>query len=471
MVKATQSKTYDFDAIIIGTGPGGEGAAMNLAKSGKTVAVIERHQQVGGGCTHWGTIPSKALRHSVSRYIEYKENPLFQMDDQSSNLTFPHILKHAAGVIRKQVQLRSSFYERNRVKVFQGAASFVDAHHIRIEQDGAPDQVISAGHIILATGSRPYRPQNVDFTHSRIFDSDTILSLTADVRHIIIFGAGVIGCEYASIFRGLGVRVDLVNTRDRLLSFMDAEISDALSYHFWNSGVTIRHGEEFDRIEGCADGVILHLQSGKKMKADCILFANGRTGNTDKLNLNAIGLKADSRGQLKVNDNYQTEVPSVYAVGDVIGYPSLASAAYDQGRIAANSIIHGNCSTYLIDDIPVGIYTIPEMSSVGKNEQELTAARVPYEVGRAQFKHLARAQIANTSVGSLKLLFHRDTKEILGIHCFGERAAEIVHIGQAIMMQKNGGNTIEYFVHTTFNYPTMAEAYRVAAMNGLNRLF
>jgi NAD(P) transhydrogenase len=252
---------------------------------------------------------------------------------------------------------------------------------------------------------------------------------------------------------------------------MDAEISDALSYHFWNSGVTIRHGEEFESIEGLPDGVILHLQSGKKMKADCILFANGRTGNTDTLNLAAIGLKADSRGQLKVNSKYQTEIENIYAVGDVIGYPSLASAAYDQGRIAGHAIIHGDCPTQLIDDIPVGIYTIPEMSSVGKTEQQLTAARIPYEVGRAQFKHLARAQIANTSVGSLKLLFHRDTKEILGIHCFGERAAEIVHIGQAIMMQKNGGNNVEYFVHTTFNYPTMAEAYRVAAMNGLNRLF
>ncbi|MFC4657116.1 Si-specific NAD(P)(+) transhydrogenase [Rheinheimera marina] len=471
MAKTTKAVQYDFDAIIIGTGPGGEGAAMNLAKSGKRVAVIERYEKVGGGCTHWGTIPSKALRHSVSRFIEYKENPLFQMDDQSSNLTFPQILKHAAGVIRKQVQLRGSFYERNRVKVIAGIASFVDANRLRIQTPDAPDQIISAEHIVLATGSRPYRPDNVDFSHPRIFDSDTILSLQDDPRHIIIFGAGVIGCEYASIFRGLGVRVDLVNTRDRLLAFMDTEISDALSYHFWNSGVTIRHGEEFDHIEGCDDGVILHLQSGKKMKADCILFANGRTGNTDLLNLSAVGLIADRRGQLKVNENYQTEVPNIYAVGDVIGYPSLASAAYDQGRIAGNSIIHGHCDTRLIDDIPVGIYTIPEMSSVGKNEQELTSARIPYEVGRAQFKHLARAQIANTSVGSLKILFHRDTKEILGIHCFGERAAEIVHIGQAIMMQKNGGNTIEYFVHTTFNYPTMAEAYRVAAMNGLNRLF
>lgn len=464
--------SFDYDALVIGTGPGGEGAAMQLAKSGQRVAVIERYTSVGGGCTHWGTIPSKALRHSVSRLIEYKENPLFQLDEQSSKMTFSQILSHAAGVIRKQVRLRSSFYERNEVRIYQGSATFVSANQLQVTPpEGAPF-TLSARNIVIATGSRPYRPPQVDFTHPRIYDSDTILSLQHEPRHIIIYGAGVIGCEYASIFRGLGVRVDLVNTRDRLLSFMDAEISDALSYHFWNSGVTIRHGEEFSHIEGLDDGVILHLKSGKKMKADCILFANGRTGNTDGLNLNAVELNTDSRGLLKVNKCYQTSVENIYAVGDVIGYPSLASAAYDQGRITGNAIIqNGNSDKYLIEDIPVGIYTIPEISSVGKTEQELTAAKVPYEVGRAQFKHLARAQIANTSAGSLKLLFHRDTKEILGIHCFGERAAEIIHIGQAIMMQKNGGNNLEYFIHTTFNYPTMAEAYRVAALNGLNRLF
>lgn len=472
MPPAEKNHSFDFDSIIIGTGPGGEGAAMNLTKSGQRVAVIERYQAVGGGCTHWGTIPSKALRHSVSRYIEYKENPLFQLDEHSSRMTFSQILKHAAGVIRKQVRLRSSFYERNDVKVFQGDATFVDKNTLKITPvRGNPIQ-ITAANIVIATGSRPYRPPQVDFSHSRIYDSDTILDLQHDPKHVIIFGAGVIGCEYASIFRGLGVRVDLVNTRDRLLSFMDTEISDALSYHFWNSGVTIRHGEEFSHIEGLDDGVVLHLQSGKKMKADCILFANGRTGNTDSLNLSNIDLNVDSRGLLKVNESYRTSIDNIYAVGDVIGYPSLASAAYDQGRIAGGAILqNGNCDKYLIEDLPVGIYTIPEMSSVGKTEQELTAARIPYEVGRAQFKHLARAQIANTNVGSLKLLFHRDTLEILGIHCFGERAAEIVHIGQAIMMQKNGGNTMEYFIHTTFNYPTMAEAYRVAALNGLNRLF
>ncbi len=469
--KTEQTPSYDFDAIIIGTGPGGEGAAMNLAKKDKRVAIIERYSKVGGGCTHWGTIPSKALRQSVSRLIEYNSNPLFNAGADAKHLTFQDILSHASAVIRKQVDLRSGFYKRNRVEHYLGEASFVDAHTIRIlRHDGSVDK-ITAKQIVIATGSRPYRPAEIDFNHPRIYDSDSILELSHAPRHVIIYGAGVIGSEYASIFRGLGVKVDLVNTRDRLLSFLDDEMSDSLSYHLWNNGVVIRHGEQIERVDASDDHVIVHLESGKKMKADCLLWANGRTGNTADLELAAAGLKADGRGQLKVNDCYQTEVENIYAVGDVIGYPSLASAAFDQGRICASAMLNNDSKAKLIVDIPTGIYTIPEISSVGKTEQQLTEAKVPYEVGRAQFKHLARAQISNNLVGSLKILFHRETKEILGIHCFGENAAEIIHIGQAIMQQKNGGNNIEYFVETTFNYPTMAEAFRVAALNGLNRLF
>lgn len=472
--KASSAKTthtFDFDAIILGTGPGGEGAAMNLAKQEKRVAVVERYKDVGGGCTHWGTIPSKALRQSVSRLIEYNSNPLFSGTDKNLHLTFPDILGHAASVIGKQVKLRSGFYNRNRVSHFVGQASFVDQNTIEILKPDGSTETISAKIIVIATGSRPYQPAEIDFNHPRVYDSDSILSLKHDPRHIIIYGAGVIGSEYASIFRGLGVKVDLINTRDRLLSFLDDEMSDSLSYHFWNNGVVIRHGEQIERVDAQDDCVIVHLESGKKMKADCLLWANGRTGNTSDLNLTNAGLKADGRGQLKVNTQYQTEVDNIYAVGDVIGYPSLASAAFDQGRLAANAILDNESNAVLINDIPTGIYTIPEISSVGKTEQELTEAKVPYEVGRAQFKHLARAQISNNIVGSLKILFHRETKEILGIHCFGENAAEIIHIGQAIMQQPGEHNTIEYFVNTTFNYPTMAEAFRVAALNGLNRLF
>ncbi|SUX76376.1 soluble pyridine nucleotide transhydrogenase [Citrobacter freundii] len=311
-----------------------------------------------------------------------------------------------------------------------------------------------------------------DFSHPRVYDSDSILSLHHEPRHVLIYGAGVIGCEYASIFRGMDVKVDLINTRDRPACVpRSRDVRLALLPLLEQRCGHSPHNEEYEKIEGCDDGVIMHLKSGKKLKADCLLYANGRTGNTDSLALENIGLKTDSRGQLKVNSMYQTALPHVYAVGDVIGYPSLASAAYDQGRIAAQALVKGEATAHLIEDIPTGIYTIPEISSVGKTEQQLTAMKVPYEVGRAQFKHLARAQIVGMSVGTLKILFHRETKEILGIHCFGERAAEIIHIGQAIMEQKGGGNTIEYFVNTTFNYPTMAEAYRVAALNGLNRLF
>lgn len=460
-----------FDVIVIGSGPGGEGAAMGLTKAGLNVAIIEKESSVGGGCTHWGTIPSKALRHAVSRIIEFNNNPLFCNNNSSIHSTFSNILGHAKSVIDKQTRLRQGFYDRNQCSLIFGTAKFTDTNTVAVTQPDGTVEQYSADRFVIATGSRPYQPDNVDFLHERIYDSDSILSLKHDPQHIIIYGAGVIGCEYASIFRGLGVKTDLINTRDRLLSFLDNETSDALSYHFWNSGVVIRNDETFERIEGTDDGIIIHLESGKKMKADCLLYANGRTGNTDKLNLEAVGLQPDSRGQVSVNRNYQTSVDHVYAVGDVIGYPSLASAAYDQGRFVAQAITKGEAEGYLIEDIPTGIYTIPEISSVGKTEQELTAAKVPYEVGRASFKHLARAQIAGKDIGSLKILFHRETKEILGIHVFGERAAEIIHIGQAIMEQKGEANTIEYFVNTTFNYPTMAEAYRVAALNGLNRLF
>jgi NAD(P) transhydrogenase len=476
MSKSKNSNTvaprYDYDAIVIGTGPGGEGAAMKLAKGGLSVAVVEKYKDIGGGCTHWGTIPSKALRHSVSQLIELKNNGLFVNNyPQKASFTFADVLRHTEQVISKQVNMRSGFYNRNNCTLIFGEASFVDKHTVALKnKDGTVDK-ITAKDIIIATGSRPYHPEDIDFEASNIYDSDTILSLDYQPQHIAIYGAGVIGSEYASIFRGLGVKTDLINTRDRLLSFLDAEMSDAISYHFRNSGIILRHDEEYETVESTKNGVVLHFKSGKKMKADCLLYANGRTGNTDKLNLKTVDLKADGRGQLAVNEQYQTSAENIYAIGDVIGYPSLASAAYDQGRIAAHAILNKEDKKKLIKDIPTGIYTIPEISSVGKTEQMLTQQKVPYEVGRAQFKDLARSQILGSDVGSLKILFHRETKQILGIHCFGERAAEIIHIGQAIMEQEGKGNTIEYFVNTTFNYPTMAEAYRVAALNGLNRLF
>ena len=281
----------------------------------------------------------------------------------------------------------------------------------------------------------------------------------------------MIGCEYASIFRGLDVKVNLINNRDKLLAFLDDEIIDALSYHLRDQGVLIRHNETYERIEARDDGVVVHLKSGKKIRSDILLWANGRTGNTHDLGLEQLGVTPNGRGQIDVDEVYRLKTqPHIYAVGDVVGYPSLASAAYDQGRFAATHLVTGECDSRLVKDIPTGIYTDPEISSVGRTERELTEQGVPYEVGHALFRSLARAQLTESRVGMLKLLFHRETLQILGVHCFGDQAAEIVHIGQAIMAQSGEANSLRYFINTTFNYPTMAEAYRVAALNGYNRV-
>jgi NAD(P) transhydrogenase len=463
--------SHQFDVIVIGTGPGGEGAAMQATKHGLNVAAVEAFSKVGGGCTHWATIPSKALRFAIFQMLEFNSNPLYRQAGLAVELSFPDLRKTAASVIQQQEEMRRGFYERNRVPIYFGQAQFVDQHTVEVIGEGGSNERLTASSVVIAVGSRPYRPPDVDFTHPRIFDSDTILNLGYTPMSITIYGAGVVGCEYASMFRNLGCKLNLVNTRQRLLEFLDDEISDALSYHLRERGAVIRHGEEYERIEAQDDGVVLSLKSGKKIKTDVLLWANGRTGNSDSLKLENVGLTPNSRGQLEVDDRYCTKVPSIYAVGDVIGYPSLASAAYVQGRAAAMHIAGDECARLLAKDIPTGIYTSPEISSLGKTERELTAAGIPYEIGQAQFKSLARAQITGRRVGLLKILFHRETLAILGIHCFGENAAEIIHIGQAIMSQPGSGNSLLYFINTTFNYPTMAEAYRVAALNGYNRLF
>ena len=458
-----------FDLIIIGSGPAGESAAVNASKHGLKVAVVDARRIVGGNCTHQGTIPSKTLRHSVHSLMKFNRNPMFRAISDPKLLTFQQVMETVEDVIKKQVAMRSRFYTKNDVSFIFGEASFIDKHTISLKNDEEKAQILKAERFIIATGSRPYRPANVDFEHPRVFDSDKVLTLQETPKRVVIYGAGVIGSEYASIFNGLGCKVDLINPGEKLLSYLDDEICDALSYHLRSQGVLIRHNETFESLETADDQVTVKLHSGKVIKTELFLWANGRAGNTESLNLEALGLKANSRGQLKVDKYYRTEVQGIYAVGDVIGAPALASASYDQGRCASSRIVDRE-HPLLIEDIPTGIYTIPEISSVGKTEKELTEAKVPYEVGKAYFKDTARAQITGEDTGVLKLLFHRETFELLGIHCFGDQAAEILHIGQAIMAQKDGGNTIEYFATHTFNYPTMAEAYRVAALNGLNRL-
>lgn len=449
-----------YEVIVIGTGPGGEGAAMKAAKGGKHVAVIEERPSVGGNCTHRTTIPSKSLRQTVQKLI----------DCGRQGVSYSDLLRDAQGVIDRQVSMRSSFYYRNRVDMAQGRASFIDDHTIEVSNNAGAREVYQADYFIIATGSRPYRPVEIDFSHPRVLDSDTVLEISDTPRTLTVYGAGVVGCEYASIFRNLGIKVNLVNTRNQLLSYLDDEIIDALSYHFREQGVLIRHNEEHERVEADDQGVTLFLKSKKQIRSDYLLWAQGRTGNSDRMSLEEIGVEINGRGFIKINECYQSTREHIYAVGDVVGHPSLASAAYDQGRFAATHIVRGVCETGLLKNIPTGIYTLPEISSIGQTERELTADKVPYEVGRSLFKHLARAQISGKTVGMLKMLFHRETLEILGIHCFGDQAAEIIHIGQAVMTQEGKGNSLRYFVNTTFNYPTMAEAYRVAALNGLNRV-
>lgn len=458
-----------FDLIVIGSGPAGESAAMNAVKAGKKVAIICDRDRPGGNCTYMGTIPSKALRHGVKQVMQFNTNPMFREFGEVRKVTFPQLVKHAHRVVDEQSTMRIDIYQRNQVPVFEGVASFVDANNLIVTR-GREKIRLQAEFFMIATGSRPYHPDNVDFTHKQIFDSDTILELKQSPRKVTIIGAGVIGCEYASIFGGLGTKVELINPSSSLLSFLDTEISEALSYHLRNVNVRCRHNEQFKTMEYHDDCVVTYLESGKKIKSDIVLWANGRTGNTDRLNLDAIGLKANSRGQLEVNSHYQTKVENIYAAGDVIGPPALASAAYDQGRAATNAIFHPEefCP---LTEIPTGIYTIPEISTIGLNERQLTEQKIPYEVGKAFFHNIARAQITGDEVGMLKIIFHFDTLEILGIHCFGDQASEIVHIGQAVMNYKNGGNSLRYFLNTTFNYPTMAEAYKVAALDGINRVF
>ncbi len=460
----------NYDVIVIGSGPAGEGASMKLSKQGKRVAVVEMQNQVGGNCTHKGTIPSKALRHAIQLLADYRHHPLFEHTVNPQDIGWPDLLRTSEQVINQQVTLHNRYYTRNRVHVYHGRANVLDEHQVEVINPQGEKQRLYAEYLVIATGSRPYRPDGVDFTHPQIVDSDTVLALDHTPRRVTIYGAGVIGCEYASIFANLDVKVNLINTRDRLLSFLDDEITDALSYHLRDQGVVIMHNENIQAIYEDKDCQVLRCKSGKEIRSDLLFWANGRTGNTDNMGLEKIDVVINSRGQIEVNDYFQTSQENVYAVGDVAGPPGLASASYDQGRFVGHWIANGEVDWSLIKEVPTGIYTSPEISSVGRTERELTEQNIPYEVGRAEFKNLARSQIAGRDVGMLKLLFHRETLQLLGIHCFGEQASEIVHIGQAIMSQKDEANSIHYFANTTFNYPTMAEAYRVAALYGLNRI-
>jgi NAD(P) transhydrogenase len=463
---------YDFDMIVIGSGPAGQRAAIQAAKLDKHVAVVERRAVVGGVCLNTGTIPSKTLREAVMHLSGYRERRVYGASYAvKQQITVDDLLFRADHVMRHEIDVHRHQLMRNRVELLYAEASFVDPHTLQISYvDGRGQRLVTADHVVIATGTRATNDDRMPFDGQTIFLSDDILQLDHLPRTLAVVGAGVIGLEYASMFAALGVRVTLIDKRNRLLPFVDGEIVDALVYHLRQNRVTLRLGEEVKSLETIQDGkgerVQIRLASGKKITAEKALYSIGRTGATRALNLAAAGVQTDERGFLKVNDCYQTQVPHIYAVGDVIGFPSLASTSMEQGRLAT-------CKAFGVDSqsvpelFPYGIYSVPEISMVGRTEEDLTRQDVPYEVGKANYREIARGQIIGDSTGLLKLIFHSETRQLLGVHILGEGASELVHIGQAVMAF---GGQIDYFVQTVFNYPTLAECYKTAAFDGINRL-
>jgi NAD(P) transhydrogenase len=463
---------YDYDLFVIGSGPAGQRAAIQAAKLEKRVGLAERKAVVGGVCINTGTIPSKTLREAVLHLSGYRLRGIYGSSySVKQDISMMDLLHRTDHVIRHELDVIQHQLMRNGVEVINAEAALVEPHAVRLRSvtDGG-ERIATASHIIIATGTSATRDENIAFDGRRILASDDILNLDHIPKTLAVIGAGVIGAEYASMFATLGVRVTLIDKRQRLLEFIDSEIVDTLIYHLRQNRVTIRLGEAVSAIEpietDLGERVRIHLDSGKKLTTEKALYSIGRTGATEVLNLEAVGIQPDSRGRLAVNDNYQTQVGHIYAVGDVIGFPSLASTSLEQGRLAACHAF-GVDAQSVPDLFPYGIYTIPEISIVGKNEQELTEAGIPYEVGKAQYREIARGQILGDSDGLLKLVFHLSTRELLGVHIIGEGASELIHIGQAVLSYQ--GN-IEYFINNVFNYPTLAECYKTAAFDGINRL-
>jgi NAD(P) transhydrogenase len=464
--------SYDYDYVVIGSGPAGQRSAIQAAKLGKRVMLVERQAVVGGVCINTGTIPSKTLREAVLHLSGHRERGIYGASYQvKQNITMNDLHFRTAHVIRHEIDVTRHQLQRNRIEVAVGNAKFVDANTVRIEDvPGRNTRNVTAEKIVIATGTIATRDKKIPFDGQRILISDDILTLEKLPRTLTVIGAGVIGIEYATIFATLGVRVTLVDKRDRLLPFIDREITDALAYQMHQHRVTLRLGEEVKGIEPThdekGDRVRVTLVSGKQIVSEAALYSIGRTGATEALDLPAAGVQADDRGRLKVNEHYQTNQPHIYAVGDVIGFPSLASTSMEQGRLAACHAFNVKAES-VPALFPYGIYTIPEISTVGKNEEELTQEGIPYEIGKANYREIARGQIIGDSAGLLKLIFNLETRELLGVHIIGEGASELIHIGQAVLAHKG---SIDYFVNTVFNYPTLAECYKTAAFDGINRL-
>ena len=457
-----------YDLIVIGSGPAGQRAAIFAAKMGKRAAVVESREVVGGACINTGTIPSKTMREAVLHLSGYNYKSIYGMNYRvKEKITMSDLAFRVQHVIKTEVDVTEAQLSRNNVDMLVGIGSLVDANHVKVTNSRGSN-VYETKNVLIATGTKPASSPKVPINGRSIINSDQVLELPALPKTMIVVGGGVIGVEYTCMFSALGVRVTLIERRPKLLEFADQEIVEALSYHLRDTRVTMRLGEEVESVEELPDGtVVANLESKKRVTGDALLYAVGRQGNVDELNLASVGLEADSRGRVAVDKDFRTKCPNIFAAGDVIGFPSLASVSMEQGRIAAarafgDETVLSNPSFY-----PYGIYTIPEISFIGKTEEQLTEEDVPYEVGVAYYREIARGQIRGDTTGRLKLIFHRETHSLLGVHIIGDGASELLHIGQAVMAL---GGTLNYFVDTVFNYPTLAECYKVAAFNGLNRV-
>ncbi|OBK17155.1 NAD(P)(+) transhydrogenase [Mycobacterium asiaticum] len=458
----------EYDLVVLGSGPGGQKAAIAAAKLGKSVAIVERGRMVGGVCVNTGTIPSKTLREAVVYLTGMSQRELYGASYRvKDKITPADLLARTQHVIGKQVDVVRSQLMRNRIDLVLGHGRFVDPHTILVEEDAQGERVtVSGDYIVIATGTRPVRPAGVEFDESRVLDSDGILDLRSLPTSMVVVGAGVIGIEYASMFAALGTKVTVVEKRDTMLDFCDPEIVEALKFHLRDLAVTFRFGEEVTAVDVGASGTVTTLASGKQIPAETVMYSAGREGQTENLGLDNAGLETDHRGRIFVDDQFQTKVDHIYAVGDVIGFPALAATSMDQGRLAAYHAF-GEPTEGITALQPIGIYSIPEVSYVGATEVELTKQSIPYEVGVCRYRELARGQIAGDSYGMLKLLVSTSDRKLLGAHLFGTSATEMVHIGQAVM---GCGGTVDYLVDAVFNYPTFSEAYKVAALDVTNKM-
>ncbi len=465
-----------FDLCVIGSGPAGQKAAVQAAKLGKRVCVIERSEVVGGAAINTGTIPSKSLREAILHLSGFKHRAMFgESYTVKERITIEDLIYWCQHIIKAEIEITRSQLTRNGIQIFRGEGCFTNPEWIGVVH-GSDVQGINAEKILIATGSRPARPGHIPFDSTHVVDADALLRLPHLPRTLLVVGGGVIGTEYASMMQALGVKVTLVEGRNRVLDFLDSEIGEALQYHLRRNEMTLRMGEKVVKVEvveapanaSSHDGRLVEatLESGKRLRAECLLYCVGREGNSKSLELGKIGLSADSRGRIPVNEHYQTEVANVYAVGDVIGFPALASTSMEQGRLAACHMFGYDSETFR-ELFPYGIYSIPEISMVGWTEDQLTEQDIPFESGVAQYREIARGQLLGDVDGMLKLLVHQDSRAVLGVHCIGSGATEIVHIGQAVMALQG---TVDYFINTVFNYPTLAECYKVAALNVSNKL-